>query len=228
MAVAAGAQETHTMADIKVDQTTPDQAIEQPPKRSRLPMLLLFLGLMTILVAQMITVNPVQTEKLTLQAQASAVVLTLTVEPTSPAEELALRKQLLDVRKQADALDSVQATLNAGYVNWPAVIATLVGHDPARMKLTAVAQNGTRVELRGDAIDEGMVVQYADALRRSGLFTRVNVQSITLRDFPTFTPLPTSVTTPGAPTRTPAPSPQPETRKFARFEIVVDVKGATP
>jgi hypothetical protein len=63
-------------------------------------------------------------------------------------------------------------------VNWPAVMAFIGNHNPTRITLTSLTQDGARVVVTGGAMDELAVVEYTSALKQSNFFSGVVTQSL--------------------------------------------------
>ncbi|MBX3065034.1 MAG: PilN domain-containing protein [Anaerolineae bacterium] len=186
-------------------------------RRTGLTIMLIVIALGTLLFAQLALGTTMEQDGQALQTQAAGLAATLTATPTVDPEEAALFKELQDIRAQAEALGNLQGTFTAAYVNWPAVMATLGGYDPNQMMLTALAQNGSSIQIQGRANSEAVVMLYADALRGTSLFSRVTVQTISIRNYPTPTSAPDAATMVATGTL--------EVRKYAEFSVLVDLKG---
>jgi Predicted solute binding protein len=139
---------------------------------------------------------------------------TVAVLQTPAAKIQNLSKQLALSTKEQNQLQSLVETLKKGYVDWPAVIAAIQDHDPKQITLLSVAQTkGSRLTLKGRAVDDVAVVDYARSLEASGQFVRVVVQSVRKATVqPTATPTPgtgATATSSASPTPSPAYTPTP-------------------
>jgi Tfp pilus assembly protein PilN len=130
-------------------------------------------------------IAPLEDEMATIQAQ-------LDSTPAPDPTEEALKSQFLSLQDQVRSLGVMADELVANQINWPAVMASIASYDPAQMKVTKLAQTDVHIALTGLANDEGVVSDYAQHMRDSGYFVRVDVQSITLKTLPTATPVPQS------------------------------------
>jgi Tfp pilus assembly protein PilN len=134
-----------------------------------------------------------------------------------PAEQ-ALRDTLLETKNQRTVLETLRDDLVSQHVNWSAVMAVVGNYGSAKMTLTGLSQSGTQITLSGQAETESTVIAYARMLEETGLFTRVVVQSISLKVLPTSTP------TPGVATPTAVPDVAPGPDQVVEFVILVELR----
>ena len=127
-------------------------------------------------------------------------------EISTPAPEvLELMNTLTQTQKSAGQLEEAYPSIVAGRTDWQAVLAAIGSYDPAQLTLTSLTQADNLITLGGRAIDSSVVVAYADALKESDLFSRVDVQSmssaatpfVTATSTPEVTLTPTGTITPG-------------------------------
>ncbi len=128
--------------------------------------------------------------------------------PSPPSEVQPLLATLESLHQQAEALEDAADTLTGAQIYWPAVMDAVRKRDPEQLALTALTQEGRQIILEGDAINDGVVVDYAQSLEASGLFSRVLIQSIDLLDPDALTATPeATLTATPSPTQTVSPTP---------------------
>lgn len=143
-----------------------------------------------------------------LNAELSNIQLTLVSEPTAEPEVVSLEAEAAAVQAQLSELEAIYNNLSADHVDWPSVAAAIRNYDANRVTLTGLEQSEDRLMLRGWAVDDTAVINYARLLEDSEQFSRVVVQSITLTTpQPTPTVAATKTVTPtAAATATATPS----------------------
>lgn len=110
----------------------------------------------------------------------------------------------------ADRLEAARPPLGC---NWPALVTVLGGYNQAAITLTDLRQEGSRLTLTGQAVNDSSAVDYVHLLEGSTLFKSVVLESIVLA---TPTPQPTAVA--GA---TAAPA-------VVNFVITIELSMTTP
>lgn len=125
--------------------------------------------------------NPLATEIEMLQ-------VTITSPPPVPSDEAGLAEQLLELRSQINGFQGLPGTLVAGHIDWPAIMSSVRSYNADLIRLTAFTSQTGQLTLQGEAMQESAVLDYAHLLERTGFFSRVNVQSITVNSQPTPTP----------------------------------------
>ena len=165
---------------------------EEPPSRSGLIMWLIALGVAALFLPIYLVSQSISEALIPLQAEAEALQATLTAPPQVPEEEERLTAQLLNMRSQLNDLREAPATIAAGHTDWPAIMGALLQYDANSIRLNSFSHEGAPLILVGNAVAESAVIEYANALEDTGLFTRVSVQSIVLNPPPTATPAPTA------------------------------------
>lgn len=112
----------------------------------------------------------------------------------SEANLASLQSQLIRLQTPAPAVQELLTTLSTTLTlankleaarptighQWPALIAVLGSYDPAAITLTALRQEGNRITLTGQAINDSSAVAYVNQLEESTLFTSVVLESIVL------------------------------------------------
>jgi hypothetical protein len=166
---------------------------EEPPSRTGLVMWLIALGVAALFLPVYLVSQSVSEATIPLQAQAESLLATLTAPPQIPQEEETLTARLLSLRGQLNALREAPATIAAGHTDWPAIMRALLNYDARSIRLTGFSHEAAPLVLTGSAVAESAIIEYANTLQASGLFSRVSVQSIILNPPPTPTPAPTSV-----------------------------------
>ncbi|MBN8639621.1 MAG: PilN domain-containing protein [Anaerolineae bacterium] len=116
-----------------------------------------------------------------LQEQATQLAETLQSTPPDAQEEVDLRATLDVVRANANSLGSLLSTLEPSYFNWAETMNYLGQYDPTMMLLVGIAELNGGIVVNGQASSEETVMAYVDALRRNPQFSRVIIQSLTLR-----------------------------------------------
>jgi hypothetical protein len=131
--------------------------------------------------------SAVEEENVPLIAEIEALQVTLTAPAQVPSAEQTLSAQRQALQVQLSALEGIPQTLEAGHVDWAAVMLAVRRYDPASIRLTGFVQDGDRLTLEGKAIAESAALDYASVLEDTRLFARVHVQTITLSPPPTAT-----------------------------------------
>lgn len=127
---------------------------------------------------------------------------------STPAPEVQeLMNTLAQVQESASELQEAYPTIVAGRMDWAAVMAVISNYDPAQLTLTSITQADNQITLKGRATDNSAVFSYVDALEASGLFSRVDLRSVSKVPTPFATP--TSPGTPATATLTPTVTPTP-------------------
>jgi len=142
-----------------------------------------------------------------LEADLHFVQETLTIIRTPAPEVKELENTLAHIQGLVSEIEVNYPDIAAQHINWPAVMAAISNYNPAQLTLLSITQAGNRITLKGRAIDGPVVTAYARALRESGLFSRVIIQSMSV-----ITPTPTGTITPTVtitPTMTPTPTQSP-------------------
>ena len=125
--------------------------------------------------------KPLSTELINLQT-------TLTAPPLVPIAEQTLSVQLLDLRSRLRVIADMPATMVAGHLDWPGIMATLHTYDANQIRLKGFVNEGWLLTLNGEAVQEASVLEYVSKLQKSGFFTQVRVQAITIMAVASPTP----------------------------------------
>lgn len=178
------------------DETTP------PPRQNkaftRWIGWLIALSLLLLLAALNVVALTIHDLTQPLEQELSAILMTMesTAAPNPTADALA--STLVFVRGQVAALEPVQTELAANHLDWPTTMQYIANFDPVVMNVSSINQNQRQITISGEAQSEGVVIAYADALRASGVFIRVTVQSLIVRMLPTSTPTEGAVGSPAS------------------------------
>lgn len=132
----------------------------------------------------------------------------------SPAQTLIVT--LTAVHNQTEQMAALLPTLAAENVDWQAAMVAINNIPGDGLQLTGLEQEGNQLFIRGRAMNESFVTEYAQQLETSGQFTQVIVKSLAQVAGPFFTPtatvpLPTAVPT-AIVTNTPVPTAVPTMR----------------
>ncbi len=208
-----------------------------PPPRRRIVLWLVVAGLGIVLVALYVTFTVIDSENQRIQSEISTFQTGLAATaPSNPTED-ALEAELLILRRQIRAIETLHPTLVQGHLNWPGILSSLGAYDPNQIALTSLNQFENRLTINGRASDEGMVLAYSQSLEESGLFGRVVVQSMRVVTPPTPTPTPTATPTrasdaTNAAAYIPAANGNPglplSTAKYVEFILLVELKVQQP
>jgi Tfp pilus assembly protein PilN len=202
-------------ADLANPQEAPEAEAERPRSTSRLILWLVVLALGALFLTLNLVSGTIKESTAGLKGELTILQRTLAKSPAPEAGEQSLKATLVQFQKQVTVMESVQATLAASFVDWPAVMKVIGAYDLDELVLTSITQNEGKIILAGQARDETAVMTYADTLRRADQFKRVVVQSITLRSAPTPTPQGNK-----------APAGPAQGDKLAGFSIAIELKAA--
>ncbi len=162
----------------------------KPPRpRSRLSGLsvwLSILGLALLFLPLLLLSRSIRAAETAAQETLVSLQTHLASEPDRPTELETLEQTQLEWTSQTNTLTGLRDELIAMHVNFPAVASTLLNYRPEIMMLTQVIQNTSSdtqgwLLVNGEAHYESQVIDYVDYLRQSGMFARVDVQSISLQ-----------------------------------------------
>ncbi len=202
-------------ADLTDPQEAPEAQAERPRSTSRLILWLVVLALGALFMTLNLISGTIKQSTAGVKDELAALQSTLAKTPAPEAGEQSLKATFVQVQKQLAVMESVQATLAASFVDWPAVMKVIGAYDLSELALSSITQNEGKIILAGQARDETAVMAYADTLRRADQFKRVVVQSITLRSAPT-----------PAPQGNRAPAGAAQGDKLAGFSIAIELKAA--
>lgn len=169
--------------------------VEEPVQKghsSRIIIWLLVLSLSGLFVPLFLSAATIKQENVDLQAEMAQIQQTIESQSQPVPAEQQLEQKLIDARDQYRSLEALVTNLQTDHIDWPVLIAVISNYHQAEMLLTSLVQtDGRALVLRGQAPNEGAVMTYANMLEESGQFSRVIVQSISLKTLPTPTPAPT-------------------------------------
>ncbi len=157
----------------------------RPAQSPRIVLWLVVLGLGVLFIPLLLVGQAIKDENESFGAQLERIQKTLTSTAPPELKSLALKGQLSQARLQLAAIQNLKPTLDAGHVDWPAVISALSDYDSTRVTISSLTQVGDRIILTGVADSEMSVMVYAETLRQSKQLGRVVVQAITLQGVPT-------------------------------------------
>lgn len=121
---------------------------------------------------------------------------------TPVPEIVELTDTLSQTVAMASRVEEAYSTILASRIDWSDVMAAINSYDPAQISLTSIEQADSRITLKGKGVDDSVVYAYADTLKASGLFSRVDLQFVGKAETPFATPTGT-----GTPTMTPTATP---------------------
>lgn len=188
----------------------------------RLVLWMVIASLLVLLLPLFLVSNALKDENARMQQDLESIQATLDAPAQVPPQEQALRDEMLQDREAATVLDNLRTDLESRHVNWPDTMLTIGGYDPSQIRITGIVQADRRLTITGQAVTEGDVMTYSQALRDSGWFQTVLIQSISQTALPTATPLPRDRNS-TEPTLIP-PTPV----RVAEFMLQVDLKAGTP
>jgi len=188
----------------------------------RLVLWMVIASLMVLLLPLYLVSNALKDETARMQGELEAIQATLDAPAPVPPEEQALRDEMLHDREISATLGNLRAELESRHVNWPDTMLTLGSVDSNQIRITGLSQAEQRLTLTGQAVNEAQVMNYSQALRDSGWFETVLIQSISQVELPTATPLAQdrNSTEPTAVPPTPV--------RVAEFMLQLDLKAGTP
>ena len=163
------------------DSEMPEEAAEKRRGSSLLIRWLVAFGLLTVAIALYLV--SVTVNETTLQAQTALEEIQATLQgaPSHPPEMDEISTTLIAIQRQAQILADLETTLVPDTLSWPAIVGLLADYSPSLLAVKSVVMTGNEIVISGQALDEGVVIAYADRLRAANRFGRVVVQSITLR-----------------------------------------------
>jgi len=151
---------------------------------------LTILGLAMLFLPLSLLSRSIREAEATAQAELEALQANLESTPPVPDDLTSLTRTRLDRLAQAQALADARDELLELHINFPAVTSVLLNYRPEFMMLTQVLQGETPQEgetsagwllVGGEAHFESQVMDYVGYLRETGIFERVDVQSIALQ-----------------------------------------------
>jgi len=166
-----------------------DERIEEEAGPSRIVFLwIIILGLTLLFLPLYLIANTIQEDIEELEAQAILLQSTLASTLAAPPQEQQLAQELADLQAQAGQIEALLPVLANQDTTWPAVMAAIDDYSPAQLELLGVSQTDRQLIIRGRAVDDGAVDDYARRLETSGQFNSVVVQSIALVGAPFQSP----------------------------------------
>jgi Tfp pilus assembly protein PilN len=193
------------------EQSELEEAQPRSPFSSRLMLWLVVLSAGILFVPLYMVSTTLKQERANLEITLTQMQGTLGITPTAAPQLVVLKKTLFDALGQIPTLEPIQATLIAGHVDWPNVMARIANYDFTEISLSGLTQAGNQVSLTGRAKDQNAVIAYADMLKGSALFQAVTVQGINLKTLPTATP-----------SNTTEPTAAPD--HYAEFSLLIELK----
>lgn len=192
-------------------------------KGSRLFIWLVVLSLALLFLPLFLIGNAVKEDGAALAVEVESLQATLEASPRPDAEVETLEAELMRLRTQSVSMEAFATGLVEAHIDWPAVMEILSNYDQGRLSFSELVQNGNRLTLTGQAVDEAAVMSYAQRLRESPYFEAVTVQAISLTVLPTAIPTPPNQAqdTPMTASLNPTPLP-PGT--VAEFTLLVDLR----
>lgn len=174
------------------DQTPLDEELDSQPsgRAARFVPWLFVLALALLFVPVYLFSGALEDTSAPLATEAEVLQATITAPPPVPPEEAALADQLLELRSLLGAIQNIPPTLIAGHIDWPTIMATVRSYDADLIRLTGLNNQSNQLTLQGNAMQESAVLDYAHLLERTGFFSRVNVQAITVNPVPPPTVVP--------------------------------------
>jgi hypothetical protein len=138
----------------------------------------LMLGLALLILPLYLGAVTIEESTFPLATEAQVLQATITAPPPVPPQEQTLTTELLGLRSQLGAFESVPATLIAGHTDWPRIMDAVHTYDSNRVRLTGFNNEPNRLIVNGLALEENAVLEYSRLLEGTGFFSQVRVQSI--------------------------------------------------
>jgi Tfp pilus assembly protein PilN len=168
------------------------------------------LGLAILFISLYLMSNTLGNEVTRLQADVAPLQTALALPPGTGNQPEAAAVTLTAVYNQIDQMSAILPDLEAENINWNGIMATINDLDDTGLALTGIEQTGDQLIIRGRALNDSAVTEYAGKLENSGQFTQVIIDSISQVPGPFLSPtptplLPTATATPVV-TNTPRPT----------------------
>ena len=168
------------------------------------------LGLAILFVPLYLMSNTLDNEVNRLTSEVVPLQTALASTPAPPPQAQGSIVTLTAVHSQNVQMEAILPTLQAENFNWSATMGIINQINGSGMQISGIEQAGNQLIIRGRALNDGFVTDYANLLEASGQFSAVEVRSIVqvAEPFlsPTPTPLqPTATATPAV-TNTPSPT----------------------
>lgn len=171
------------------------------------------LGLTILFIPLYLMANTLGNEVAQLEAELIPLQTALAATPGALPQAQALTVTLTAVHNQTDQMAAILPMLEAENVDWNAVMLAINQGDDSGIQLTGLEQSGDQLLIRGRAVNEDAVTDYAYQLETSGQFNQVMIQSMTAVSEPFFTPTPTPLLPSATPSATPTNTPRPTATK---------------
>jgi Tfp pilus assembly protein PilN len=139
---------------------------------------LVVIGMLVFFLPLLLASAGIRRDANRLQGDIGFVRQTIVAMETPPADVLAAMQERDAALAKAASIQQAATEIATNFVDWPAVMAAVAGHDVSRVALSSVQQSGSEVTLYGRAVNDSAVVSYARQLEASNLFLRVVVRSI--------------------------------------------------
>jgi hypothetical protein len=203
----------------------PDEPLtetEAPPKPersfSRVIVWLIVASMGALFIPLLLVSTTIQEEIVTLQSELVQIETALETTPEVLPEVQELQEQLNELSSVLEPLQPIYTTLRTEEIDWSGALATIAYYNETQLILNDVIQEARQLHLSGIAVDEMVIIAYAQDLAESGQFQEVNIQSIVVEDLAAPTALPVVNDT--------SANPAAEQRVF-EFVIVVELKVQT-
>lgn len=183
--------EVQTDSPFDLDELDTLEEPEAPRQFGPMTLWLGVLGLAILFIPLYLMSNTLGSEVTRLETELVPLQTALASTPGPPAQAQELIVTLTAVHSQTDQMSAVLPTLEAENVDWNAAMAAINDVDETGLALTGIEQSGEQLILRGRALNDGFVTDYARQLENSGQFAQVVIQSIAQVAVPFQSPTPT-------------------------------------
>ncbi|MCB9006125.1 MAG: PilN domain-containing protein [Ardenticatenaceae bacterium] len=185
-------------------------AIGERPVRFR-PVLLWLgvLGLFILFIPLYLMAHALGNEVTRLEADMGLRQTALAASPAALQQAQNLVVTLTAVHNQTNQMTALLPTLAAENVDWNAAMAAINKGGSHGVQLTSLEQSGNQLIIRGQAINDAGVTNYAQQLEASGQFIQVTIQSVNQVAAPVQSPTPTVPAPTAVPTALPTSTPRP-------------------
>lgn len=168
-----------------------EEELPQIVSRGNIILWLVVIGLIVLFIPLYLVFTTIQSDVTRLESDVVPLEERIAANLTPPSDVQALMEQVSVIQGEVGQIESIYPTLVASHVDWPLALDVISKYDQTQMRLTDITQSGKRLLINGQAVNNSVVVAYAQALQASGQFEKVEIQSITSLGEPIFTPTPT-------------------------------------
>lgn len=162
----------------------PKEDVQQDDNKSRggggrLVLWLVVVSMAFLVLPVFLVGGVIESERTLLQEQLDGLQAELNAPPVIDPEIERLEGELLQLRNDTSAMNTLATSLATTHIDWAVLMQTFISYDPNQMEVTNIEQSDRRIIISGRSDDETHLMYYVDVLQGSGLFAQVLLQSIT-------------------------------------------------